>query len=98
MNRKLLAPLVVCLLLLAAGTVVLVTAEETGGFSIPWWTVDGGGGTSYGGSYSLSGTAGQPDNIQMTGGAYTLESGFWHSRIQGISPVTQKSYLPIINR
>jgi hypothetical protein len=46
--------------------------------SISWWTVDGGGGTSTGGVYTLSGTIGQPDaSAAMTGGAYTLTGGFW---------------------
>jgi hypothetical protein len=40
--------------------------------------VDGGGGTSTGGVYTLSGTIGQPDaSAAMTGGAYTLTGGFW---------------------
>ncbi len=46
--------------------------------SISWWTIDGGGGTSTGGAYTLSGTIGQPDaSNPMTGGAYTLTGGFW---------------------
>src|SRR5437870_13689972 len=48
-------------------------------YSIDWFTIDGGGGTSTGGVYSLSGTIGQPDaNAQpMTGGNYSLVGGFW---------------------
>ncbi len=46
--------------------------------SISWWTVDGGGGTSSGGAYTLSGTIGQADaSTPMSGGAYTLTGGFW---------------------
>ena len=30
-------------------------------FSLDWWTMDGGGGTSTGGVYSVTGTVGQPD-------------------------------------
>ncbi len=46
---------------------------------ISWWTIDGGGDTCSGGSYSLSGTIGQPDSglATMTGGSYTLTGGFW---------------------
>jgi len=40
-------------------------------------TIDGGGGTSTGGSYELSGTIGQPDAGQMSGGSYALTGGFW---------------------
>ncbi|MDQ6632208.1 MAG: hypothetical protein M3Y82_10715 [Verrucomicrobiota bacterium] len=46
-------------------------------YSIDWFTIDGGGGTSTGGVYLVSGTIGQPDAGRMTGGAYTLDGGFW---------------------
>ena len=56
------------------GLVYPVLAE----FSIPWSTLDGGGGTSTGGVYSVSGTIGQPDaGEEMAGGDFTLEGGFW---------------------
>ena len=47
------------------------------GFAIDWSTLDGGGGTSTGGVYSVSGTIGQPDAGKMSGGNFTLEGGFW---------------------
>src|SRR5438876_17746 len=46
-------------------------------YNIDWFTVDGGGGTSAGGIYSLSGTIGQPDAGQMSGGNFALDGGFW---------------------
>ena len=47
-------------------------------YSIDWSTIDGGGGTSTGGVYSLSGTIGQPDvGGPMSGGQFTLQGGFW---------------------
>ncbi|MCO5053419.1 MAG: hypothetical protein M9920_14110 [Verrucomicrobiae bacterium] len=48
-------------------------------YSIDWWTIDGGGGTSTGGVYSVTGTIGQPDasGTAMTGGAYSVMGGFW---------------------
>ena len=46
-------------------------------YSIDWSTVDGGGGTSTGGVYSVSGTIGQPDAGKMTGGNYAIDGGFW---------------------
>jgi hypothetical protein len=48
-------------------------------YSIDWYTVDGGGGTSAGGNYTLSGTVGQSDAATSTlnGGNYTLQGGFW---------------------
>jgi len=46
-------------------------------YAIDWFTIDGGGGTSTGGVYSVSGTIGQPDAGAMSGGNFTLEGGFW---------------------
>jgi hypothetical protein len=46
-------------------------------FSIDWYSIDGGGGTSSGGGYSLSGTIGQADTGVMSGGNFTLQGGFW---------------------
>jgi hypothetical protein len=46
-------------------------------YSIGWYTIDGGGGTSSGGAYTVSGTIGQPDAGQMSGGNYTIVGGFW---------------------
>ena len=47
-------------------------------YSVDWSTIDGGGGTSTGGVYSVSGTLGQPDaGGPMTGGQYSVTGGFW---------------------
>jgi len=47
-------------------------------YSIDKFTIDGGGGTSTGGVYSVSGTIGQPDaSGPLSGGTYTLVGGFW---------------------
>ncbi len=47
-------------------------------YSIDWYTIDGGGGTSTGGVYSVSGTIGQPDSSgPMTNGQYSVTGGFW---------------------
>ncbi len=52
-------------------------AAASGGFELSWFTVDGGGGTSSGGDFVLSGTAGQPDAGDLTGGDFVLRGGFW---------------------
>src|SRR6476659_11289254 len=63
-----------CLFLLAASASCL--RAQT--YSIDWFTIDGGGGTSTGGVYSVTGTIGQPDaGGPMTGGNYSLIDGFW---------------------
>ena len=47
-------------------------------YAINWSTIDGGGGTSTGGVYSVSGTIGQPDaSGPMTNGVYSVTGGFW---------------------
>lgn len=46
-------------------------------YRIDWYTIDGGGGTSSGGPYQLSGTIGQPDADYLDGGPYELLGGFW---------------------
>jgi hypothetical protein len=47
-------------------------------YTIDWYKIAGGGGTSTGGVFSLSGTIGQPDaDGPMTGGNYAVTGGFW---------------------
>ena len=47
-------------------------------YSIDWYKIAGGGGTSTNSQYSLSGTIGQPDaSTAMSGGNYSLTGGFW---------------------
>ncbi len=48
-----------------------------GQYDLSWYTVDCGGGTSTGGTFSLTGTAGQPDAGAMSGGTFSLSGGFW---------------------
>ena len=52
-------------------------AAGDGDLDIKWHTVDGGGGTSSGGDFVLSGTFGQPDAGDLTGGDFMLHGGFW---------------------
>jgi hypothetical protein len=46
-------------------------------YSISWYTIAGGGGTSSGGSYAVSGTIGQHSTSTLSGGGYSLTGGFW---------------------
>src|SRR6266550_675454 len=55
----------------------LPSAIDAQNYSIDWFTIDGGGGTSTGGVYSVSGTIGQPDAGHLSGGNYTIDGGFW---------------------
>lgn len=48
-----------------------------GPYKIDWYTIDGGGGTSTGGPYVLTGTIGQPDAAYSSADKYELLGGFW---------------------
>ena len=53
-------------------------SQVGGGFDLTWNTIDSGGVLrSVGGDFELSGTIGQLDAGQMTGGNFALSGGFW---------------------
>ena len=58
---------------------MLVAGARAQSYSIDWFTIAGGGGSSTGSVYSVSGTIGQPaaSGAPMTGGNYSLTGGFW---------------------
>ena len=71
--RRLALPLGFCLMLSA-----FCFSAAGQSYSIDWYKIAGGGGTSTGGVYAVSGTIGQPDaSGVMTGGNYSLTGGFW---------------------
>lgn len=54
--------------------------QSGGGYDLTWSTLDGGGGTSTGGDYELTGTIGQPEATApaaLSGAGIQLTSGFW---------------------
>jgi hypothetical protein len=81
-------------LLLAGGFWVgrSLAAGSAQGLSLTWWTVDGGGGQSSGGTFAVSGTAGQPDAGTLTGGDFTLTGGFWPGA------ALYQNFMPIVRR
>jgi len=57
---------------------VLIVSNARAQYAVDWHTIDGGGGTSTGGVYSVSGTIGQPAaGGAMTNGQYSVTGGFW---------------------
>ena len=46
-------------------------------FSIDWFGLAGGGGSSFGGDVELSATIGQPEAGEMMGGDFAIIGGFW---------------------
>jgi hypothetical protein len=88
-------------IVLAAGLLALAPtagAEPSVTYDLSWNTIDGGGGTSTGigpnGTYSLSGTVGQPDAGTLSSPTYTLAGGFWAAFSQAI----QNIFLPLVRR
>src|SRR2546421_3418272 len=64
---------------LVAAFATLTLAQS---YDLSWYTIDGGGGmNSAGGTFTLSGTIGQPDassfSTPISGGTFTLVGGFW---------------------
>jgi hypothetical protein len=66
------------ILSILAALLLAVTARAQS-YSVNWYKVSGGGGTSTNGTYSVSGTIGQHDAAggAMTGGGYSVTGGFW---------------------
>ncbi len=88
------------LILFSVGVLLLALATaavaQIGGYSLNWWTIDNGGGSSTGSTYSLSGTIGQPDAGNLSSGSYRLEGGFW---AVGPRVITyQHVYLPVVHK
>lgn len=87
--------LILCILFGALRGTAPAVAQSGGGYDLSWSSVDGGGATSSGGSYVLSGTIGQPDANLLTGGDYSLGGGFWGG---GAWTAGYKVYLPLVMR
>jgi hypothetical protein len=60
-----------------------------GQYNLSWHTIDGGGGTSRGGQYTLIGTIGQPDAGTMDGDNYVLNGGFLVNDFCAVFNLTQ---------
>ena len=58
-------------------SVLTLAVTVFGGYEISWHTIDGGGGTSSGEQYTVSGTIAQHDAAYSEGGQYEVLGGFW---------------------
>jgi hypothetical protein len=68
-----------CILGLVALLIPAQRAAAQATYDLSWNTVDCGGETSAQGSYSLTGSVGQPEAADMSGGGYDLAGGYWTS-------------------
>ena len=57
-------------------------------FSLDWYSIAGGGGTSTGGGFSVQGTIGQPDTGVLADGGFTVTGGFPGFHVVPAGPVT----------
>ncbi len=90
MKRALLRiSILLLLVLLLSGTALAAT-----GFSLPRWVIPGGGSTSTGSGYSLTGAISQPLAGELSGGNYHLSAGFW----VGGTHTSNLLYLPVVIR
>ena len=64
------------LLIFGIAALTAFASPGWGDYQIVWSTIDGGGGTSTGGQYVLTGTIGQPDAAYSAGEQYELLGGF----------------------
>lgn len=72
-----------------------VLAQSGGDYDLRWSSIDAGGGmSSTGGDYSLSGIIGQPDAGFLSGGVYTLGGGFWGGG--GLVILDNLIFLPLV--
>jgi len=62
-----------------ASSCILAASALAQSFTLDWFTVASGGGTSTRGAFALSGTIGQPQASPQpwTGGDFSLTDGFW---------------------
>jgi len=64
-----------CFCLLPSAFILRVSGQT---YTVDWYKIAGGGGTSTGGTYQVNGTIGQPDaSLAMSGGSYSVTGGFW---------------------
>jgi hypothetical protein len=87
-TRKLVLLAILALLLISATLIITAT------YGIGLWTTNGGGMTSSGGDYIVSGVSGQAEvGPQHNGGNYQLTGGIFHGALQA-----EMLFLPLITR
>jgi hypothetical protein len=87
---------------LLTGLLLALSAHSAGAqsYSIDWYKISGGGGTSSNGQFTLSGTIGQHDaGGPMVGGNYSLTGGFWSilAVVQSVGSPTMRIFLTSSN-
>ncbi len=81
---------------LLTGAVLGPAAVASAQLSMPWYTIDGGGGASSGGGLTVIGTVGQPDAGACSGGGLSVAGGFWAAGPAACYPNCDNSTTPPI--
>lgn len=83
--RNRILPMSFLLLLASGGT---AWSQSGGSYTVRKSTIDGGGGSSTGGTLQLRGSIGQADAAmpQSAGGPYAVQGGFWQRGPVGPTP------------
>lgn len=63
-------------IVLGDGTLLAELIAKMGSFTIPFWSADAGGGVSTGGTFTLTGTIGQPDAGRLISACFVIDGGF----------------------
>jgi hypothetical protein len=83
-------------LAIVAAALLFPGSLQAQNYSINWYTIAGGGGSSSGASgtntYTVTGTIGQPATATMSGGNYSITGGFW-----SIIAAVQTPGAPLLN-
>lgn len=69
--------------ILTLASLFIAVTDSAAALEIPWSTIDGGGATSSGGTFAISGTIGQPDAGVSTSGNFSVQGGFWNEFTAG---------------
>jgi hypothetical protein len=88
------------LLLTALALALSASSVSAQSYSIDWYKIAGGGGTSSNGQFTVSGTIGQHDAVgPMVGGNFSLTGGFWSllSVVQTVGSPTIRIFLTSSN-
>jgi len=83
-----------CCMLLVTLILAGVSRASPELFELRWWTVDGGGGISQSGGYTLSYTIGQSDAGVLSGENFVLEGGFGLGGAPVLLP--EQLFLPLV--
>jgi hypothetical protein len=73
-----------------------IRTESSSASDLSWSTIDGGGASSAGDTYRVSGSTGQPDGGSAGGVGYDLVIGFWagFGAIDSVTPTPTPTFTP----